>query len=578
MAEFTIQGAYDTLFYGSDFVATAKLTATRNQLDNKFTVSVTGMKAWTKYALNKALSVSCWLAKDSNGSGKVSGSCTIPKSGSMTYTGDLPVGGGYTSISGCSITVDGNSSTGACPTVYLYFSVSTGSFKWARKSTETNPVYVSATSTYSGNVSSDAENAAGGANDRVGPVIDRASTSVTPVASNSANYSVKVNTGDSGGTYSIAVTNTANNATDSKINCADDSAASGSVTAKAQNNDITIVATKDRNGMTASWSGTANCSLPDCILSVEPTGLSTARAYIKCTNFKTYARINSNAYGTTQTDANTNRTINITGLSNVVHTITANTKRTDCDIESSTESVSLDMQRPSVSNVTVTLLTRNTGRVTFQSDFSGTAEWTNSNKSISETFTMSAANTLYTWNVPLTDNTSDTYLLRIRRSGTHNVLYTDVSMTVSSVLNTATLSGVSTAGNALTAQVTVVGNLKNNNITARLVNTQQNYSTSSVLGVLVNGKYVFDFTGLPINMPFALEVTMQNNSSGLYNTQTLNSEQLKCLGILYVYNGQNWQLGVTHVYDGTKFIGGAPYVAIDNSQGGTEWTYGKVVE
>ena len=570
MAEFPIQGAYDTLYYGNDFVATAQLTASRSQRDNTFTVAVTGMKAWTKYTLNKALSVSCWLASDSSGSDKVSGKCTIPKSGSNSYKGDLPKGGGYTPISGCSKTFKGNESTGACPTVYLYFSVSTGSFI-----TNTQQVEASATSTYSGNVSSAAQSAAGGANDRVGPVIDTASTSVTPVSSNSASYRIKVNTGDSGGTYNIVVTNTANNVKNSQINCADDSTASGSVSAKAQDNKITIVATKDRNGMTASWSGTANCSLPNCVLSVVPTGLSTARAYIKCTNFKTYARINSNAYGTTQTDANTNRIIDITGLSNVVHTITANTKRIDCAIESSTASASLDMELPSVSNVTVTPLTRNTGRVTFQSNFSGTAEWTNSNNTISETFTISAANTLYTWNVPLTDNTSDTYLLRIRRSGTHSVLYSDVSKTVSTALSTATLSSVSTAGNALTAEVTVVGGLKNSNITARLVNTQQDYSTSSVLGTLVNGKYVFNFTGLPINMPLALEVKMQNNSSGLYNTQTLTSEQLKCLGILYVYNGESWQLGVIHVYNGTKFIGGAPYVAINNSQGRIEWTYGK---
>ena len=576
MAEFTIQGAYDTLFAGDDFVATAKLTATRNQLDNTFTVAVTGMKAWSKYTLNRALSVSCWLAKDSSGTEKVPGSCTIPASGSNSYKGDLPVGGGYTSISGCSKTFDGNSSTGECPTVYLYFSVSTGNVKWLSKSTETNIVYASATSTHSGNISSSAQSAAGGANDRVAPVID--SASVAPVASNSASYSIKVNTGSSGGTYSIVVTNTTNNSTASKNSCADDSTASGSISARAQNNTISIVATKDRNGLTDSWSDTADCSLPNCTLSVVPTGLTTATASIKCTNFKTYARINSNSYGTTQTNANTNRTINITGLSNTVHTITANTKRVDCAIESSTVSTTLDMKRPSVTNVTVTPLLRNKGRVTFQSDFSGTAEWTNSDRSISQTFTISAANTSYTWDVSLTDNTSDTYLLRVRRSGTHSVLYTDVSRTVSSTLSTATLSSVSTAGNALTAQVTVVGSLKNNNITAKLVNAQQNYSTNSVSGILVNGKYVFDFTGLPINMPLALEVTMQNNSSGLYNTQTLNSEQLKCLGILYVYNGQSWQLGVTHVYDGTKFIAGAPYVATDNSQGSTEWVYGKVVE
>ena len=577
MAEFTITGGYDTLFSGSDFVATAKLTATRDQVNNTFTVAVTGMKAWSKYSLNKSLSVSCWLATNSAGSGKVSGSCTIPASGSNSYSGDLPKGGGYTSITGCSKTFTANNSTGVCPTVYLYFSVSTGSVLWLSQTEKQGKnVYASATSKYSGDISASAQSAAGGANDRVAPVID--SASVTPVSSTSANYSIKVNTGTNGGTYSIVVTNTTNNSTDQRIGHGDDTVISGSITTTAKSNKISIVATKDRNGISASWSDTVNCSLPNCTLSVVPTSLSTARASIKCTNFKTYARVNSEGYGTTQTDANAVRNINISGLTNVVHTITANTKRVDCAIESSAASVSLDMRLPSVTNVTITPLTRNTGRVTFQSTSPGTAEWTNNDGTISETFTMAAANTLYTWNVSLTDNTSDTYRLRVRRSGTHNVLYTDILRTVSSVLNTATLTNVTTAGNALTARVSVVGKLRNHNISARLVNSQQNYATASVSGVWDNGTYVFDFTGLPINVPLALEVTMQNNSSGLYNIQTLTSEELKCLGILYLYDGTEWKLGVTHVYDGQKFIGGAPYISVPNASGNLEWIYGKVVE
>ena len=253
---FVIDGAYDTLFYGNDFYAQVQLTSTRNQIDNTFTVSVTGIAAWTKYSLNKKLTTSISLGTSSSNV-VASATPSIPASGSNSYSGWLPKGGGYTSVSGCSYTFNANSN-GQCPTVYLKFSVSTGNVKWLSKSEELGyNVYASATSSYSANISATAQSEAGGANDRTAPVFS--SIDCYPSGSNSIYYTATVT---AAGGYNLIVNNTTRGEKTPRNGHSSGSNVNGNITADSKVNNITITATKIVNRLTVSRSFSPDCTVP----------------------------------------------------------------------------------------------------------------------------------------------------------------------------------------------------------------------------------------------------------------------------------------------------------------------------
>lgn len=285
---FVIDGAYDTLFSGNDFYAQVQLTSTRNQIDNTFTVSVTGIAVWTLYSLNKKLTTSISLGTSSSNV-VASASPSIPASGSNSYSGWLPKGGGYTSVSGCSYTFKANSN-GVCPTVYLKFSVSTGNVKWLSKSEELGyTVYASATSSYSANISATAQSQAGGANDRTAPVFS--SIDCYPSGSNSIYYTATVT---AAGGYNLIVNNTTRGEKTPRNGHSSGSNVNGNITADSKVNNITITATKIVNGLTVSRSFSPDCTVPS-FSSATLTPKSSNKSELKAkSNYKCRYALTSN--------------------------------------------------------------------------------------------------------------------------------------------------------------------------------------------------------------------------------------------------------------------------------------------
>lgn len=580
MAEFTIQGAYDTLFYGNDFVATARLTATRNQLNNTFTVAVTGMKAWTKYELNKALSVSCWLATDSSGSGKVSGSCTIPASGSNSYKGDLPKGGGYTSISGCSKTFNGNNSTGACPTVYLYFSVSTGNVKWLSQSTETNTVYASATSSYSANISATAQSQAGGTNDRSNPSFADGYPKVWPTSATSAGYKVKVSTG--GSTYSTVITAQESYSTKTQKN---NTEISGTIKTKPEVNSIIITSTKDNNGFSVSKTLTVDCSRPNVMFSITPTGLNTAMGYVKCSNYDFKYQIDNGSFSNNSTLKNTNAEYTFTNLKNEKQIHKAKTRRSDVDIDSSEASYEVDMRLPTIANTSIVANTITSGTLTYKCDLSGTAYWYYNNNELNS-WAVTGSNNTQTRTVTLSENGSDNtaYRLKIVRN-TYDVLYSQTTVYVNTQTNTATIENVDAAGTSMTVYVNITGSVKGYP-KAKLFNAQHYPDGSDTVDgdLQSDGRYKFEFKNLPVNVLMTLRLNVVNGNSGLTSvidmSKTEDEEPLICRGVLYINTDgtpQGWKMGTLYVNTNSTpegWKGGAPYINKDGTPQG--WVFGKL--
>lgn len=168
-----------------DFHGQIKLSATRNIVNNTFTVKVEGVGAYCKYGWNFATNVEVRLATDSSGSGAVSDTGKISSSGSNTYKGWLP-SSGYSDTASCSKTFNANSD-GTCPAVYLYARFYNNSVYWinAGKSTKVE-------TTYHANISGSVQSDAGGQIDRSGPTVSitkgtEAVTSISFTGSSNAN-------------------------------------------------------------------------------------------------------------------------------------------------------------------------------------------------------------------------------------------------------------------------------------------------------------------------------------------------------------------------------------------------------
>lgn len=580
MGTFSVAGNYDTLFYGSDFYGEVQVEATRNEWNNTFTISVTGARAWSKYSLNKAISFSCWLGNNSAGSGKVNGSCTIPASGSNSHTGWNP-SSGYTSVSGCTKSFNGNASNGTCPTVYLYFKFDTGSVYYISKDT-----YVSAQSTYSANISSTAQIKAGGANDCSSPSFVAGYPIVTPTSATSANYRVKVSTG--GSTYVTAINNTTAQKSHSTSSYANNTEISGSIETKSQVNSITITSTKENNGLSVSKTLDVDCSRPDVIFSITPTGLNTADGYIKCSNYDFKYQVDNGSFSSNSTPKNTNATYTFTNLRNEKQTHKAKTRRSDVDIDSDEASYEVDMRLPTIANTSIVANTTTSGTLTYKCDLSGTAYWYDNNNNLLNSWAVTGSNNAQTRIVTLLQNESGntTYRLKIARD-IYDVLYSQTIVYANTQTNTATIKNVDAVGTSMTLYVDISGSVKYHP-SAELYNIQY-YSKGSdtVYGVpQSDGTYKFEFKNLPMNVLMTLRLNIVNGNSGLTSViernQTVEGKDLICRGVVYINTDgtpDGWKMGVVYVnttgtYEGWK--GGAPYINTDGTFQG--WTFGKLNE
>lgn len=578
MGTFSVAGNYDTLFYGNDFYGEVRVVATRNEWNNTFTVSVTGARAWSKYSLNKAISFSCWLGNNSAGSGKVNGSCTIPASGSNSHTGWNP-SSGYTAVSGCTKSFNANDNNGTCPTVYLYFKFDTGSVYYINKGT-----YVSAQSTYSANIASTAQSYAGGPNDRSKPSFVAGYPILTPTSATSANYSVKVSTG--GSTYSTVINNTTAQTSKNRNGHKNNTVVSGSIDAKTQVNSITITSTKDNNGLSVSKTLNVDCSRPNVTFSITPTGLNTAKGYIKCSNYAFKYQVDNGSFSSNSTPKNTNATHTFTNLRNEKQTHKARTRRSDVNIDSSEASFEVDMRLPTIANTNIVANTITSGTLTYKCDLSGTAYWYDDNDNLLNSWAVTGSNNTQTRIVTLLENESGntTYRLKIARN-TYDVLYSQTIVYANTQTNTATIKNVDAAGTSMTVYVDISGSVKGNP-TAKLYNIQY-YSNGSntVTGELQSdGTYKFVFKNLPMNVLMTLRINIVNGNSGLTSVvernQTVEGEDLICRGVLYINTDgtlEGWKMGVVYVnttgtYDGWK--GGAPYINTDGTYQG--WAFGRL--
>ena len=163
MATFTIEGSVNKLFAtNGDYHGEVEVTVSRSDKDNTYTISVTGIRAYCKYGWNFP---STWSVSLSGDGKSASNSGKIGSSGSNSYKGWLPKSG-YNSVS-AGITVNGNASTGACPSVTLSFSIGNSSVTWINAGITT-----AVSSTYSGDISSNVQSKTEGPNDRSAPVIN----------------------------------------------------------------------------------------------------------------------------------------------------------------------------------------------------------------------------------------------------------------------------------------------------------------------------------------------------------------------------------------------------------------------
>lgn len=582
MGTFTLTGNYDTLFSGSDFCGEVQLEATRNELNNTFTVSVKGAKAWSKFGLNTNIDFSCWIADNSAGSGKQSGSCTIPKSGNNSHTGWNP-STGYTSVTNCTKEFNANEVTGACPTVYLSFKFDTGSVHYLDKDT-----YVSAQSTYASNISARVQEEAGGANDRSLPYFMPEYPKVKPLTATTASFRVKVNTNNSGAEYTTTVENTTNSESVTKYDTKDQSEVSGIIKTDSSNNKINVICRKENNGMQCVQVGMdVDCSKPDIEFVITPTGLNTATGRIRSVKYDFKYGVDGGPFTSTVTLKGKYAEYKFLNEPNTVHSHTAKTRRANVDIDSEEDIYSVDMRLPQIEDFNLIATTSQSGFLRFKCNLPSVAYWYDSQNNVLGTWKITKLNTLEEYSVNLNYNTNETYRLRVVRND-YNVLYSEKSVTCNTMINTAQIVSVSSKSPSLSVTVKIEGNVKGNP-TARLYNTQHNIvvpdnNTSPVSGRLSDGgNYRFDFNNVPIDYDMGLKMNVTNNDSGLTTVLNLNDSRLICNGVVYVYTGDNvgqgWKKGIVYVNtDGTEngWKGGAPYMNTDGTSQG--WVFGKLYE
>lgn len=568
MGTFTAIGNYGSLFGTNDFYGEIRLEATRDVPSNKFTLSITGARAYTKYSLNTDISFSCWIGNDRAGSGAVPGSCTIPRSGSNAYSGWLPVSGGYTNVSGCEKRFDGNKADGTCPPVYVYFVFKTGNVWWISKGK-----YTSTTSEYLGDLSRNTQSYSGGQIDVLSPYFVQGYPTVHPTNESTSNYVCQVNT-RSNDTYTTVITNLTNNSSTHNDGHPSNDIIRGTISTQVGAiNTIKFVSTKDTNKKNTTAHFNVDCRRPDITFTLEPSGRNSAQGYVLTTNYDYKYKVDSGTFSGTYSK-NVATPITLNNLPNTLQEHTCQTCRADALIYSQIHKVRLDMGLPTLSKYKVIATSATTGALSFRCDLPGVAKWYDSSGALLKSWKISNTSDVVTYTVPMNRATQSTYTLTVERTK-YAVLSTSINITGDTRTNTANIVDVKASGTTIEVTVNVVGGTKETPSAKLLSRSTGTSDSSTVEGVLTGeNTYRFIFNNVDINVLYKLEVQIVNKNSNLVSVISLDDERLICKGLLYVYDGKSWRLGVVNIYRNVD-IGWkscAPYVYVE----GSGWTYGKL--
>ncbi len=355
---FTVDSSHQPLFNG-DFYAQVKITVTRNDKDNEFTVKVDGLRGYSRYEWNFGQRVQMWLATDSSGSDKVnltSSYVSISSSGSNSYKGWIPKTG-YASNCSITKTYEGNPD-GTCPAVWLYFRDYNPGITWV-----SNGTTVALDVSYKGNIKSLIDKDAG-ANDVSAPTVTAKATGLTATSiSWTATSNVNCNKWEyslDGGAYTSY--STENKTSTSKTLTG---LTSGS-------HKIKIRGTKKTNGKTGVSSEVPyDCNLPNIMdFNITPTSKSRVVVSFKSNYASKYMikKPGDTSWPSSWTDAaaaNTETKSSAMTVPNTDGTYYLKVKRTSDDDLFTERNTTYDMRLPSISSFTVTPASNTTATVEF---------------------------------------------------------------------------------------------------------------------------------------------------------------------------------------------------------------------
>lgn len=601
MAKFLIQGSKCTIWGKSDgYWARALLSCERDEVNNEFTISVLGMQNYSyaggSYGVNYTCKLSCGVdsvEKTVKVITTLDGSGYYPKSGTKynsTY---------FKAVKDCSLKVKGTDE-GKCPDINLYFKGSqTVHFESKNKD-------ITIKSSYNSSIT-DACRQAAGDNDVTPP--EFVVCKVLPYNLSHANCVVNVNTGAEENTFDLSIYNPSNGALQLEEKITGNSAVGKSISVNEGYNNISITATKNNNNKKISENVIVDCNRPIITkFNTKPISNTQAEAELVCQypHKFSHAIINGSQYTYQSPYKNSHKFVFNPSL-DIVQDVVARIIRHDCAIDSLESTCSLDMRKPTISssentkpNLTIPAGSE-TGTIAFIAALTnsggeshiGCAQWIDGNGTILDTKTdVPLDGSLTEWTVHLKSqgNYTRSYVLRVARSideNNNSVLYTDYTLENSEACS-AEIQDVEVNDNTIKVTVKVNGEVhygdENYHISAWLINDDYGFNPleegkNGIQGILeseIDNTFSFEFTGLPLNIPFLFNIVMQHAASTVTSTQIITDSRLKCLSYIYVYIDNDWQKGTVYVHDGTTYKAQGLYVNTSNDVEPI-WKYGRIL-
>lgn len=583
MAIFTVQGSKCKIWDEyNGYWARALISCERDEVNNKFTISVLGMQNRSYGGGNYGVTYTCKLSSETNvvsSSVKVitEGTSTryYPKSG-IRYNDTY-----FKAVDKCSITVDGTSE-GKCPDVNLYFY---GSQKVYYRS---GGYYMTIKSKYNASIRDMCrENV--GQNDLTPP--NFLLYTVTPETNWDATYEVQVDTGSDKNTFDLWVENTSKGSSSYQQENNHNSIVLGNISTLEGYNNIKITAIKNNNNKSAEVNLVLDANTPTITkFDVEPISNTEAAVSISCAYPHIFNRavINDSLYTCTPPYSNSYRFI-ISNLENIQQTITGKIFRSIGNISSNLMYAPLDMRLPVIDDNMSLNVRAKSGVITFTptlpsntiDTYSAKAQWIDGNGVLLNTKDITLNNGVVEWEVDLAQgdaaNVSQSYTLRVARiiNNGECILYTDKE-----IRNTE----------SCTSQIETVS-VHDNTILVRLKVDKPVYvesgkhvieawlskDTNEYEGILQsfeqdNNVYEFKFDNLPRNVSFILNVKTQNANSQVTSSQVIRDERLKCLTPVYLCQEGRWKDGILYIFDGKQYRTAAIYVVV-SEDGKKMWKY-----
>jgi len=321
----SVQQLWNTSSDTYKYYGEVQYSATRNELNNTYTIKVTGIRAhggkWN-FRTNWEISI---------GSSKKTG--TIPSSGSNTYSGWLPKSG-YQTV-GLTHTVNGDSS-GKCPAVNLTVKCYNSSVKWLSAGKYIS-VNVSATHNIAASVQSDS----GGPNDRTAPTITATKSSCT---TNSVTFKGSANVTCGSWQYSL-------NGGAWKTSTLSGKGGTQTVTVSTSSPTIRLKAVKSSNGVSGQSSTiTFDCVKPTIQLSAALASggkvTLTASSADSCKDWQ--VKIDTGSWTTFKTVSTKQTTYTTSALSAGKHTFSVRATKVSNGIVGTSSVQSVDMSCPKI--------------------------------------------------------------------------------------------------------------------------------------------------------------------------------------------------------------------------------------